>query len=153
MQIHCTVYIYVWLVNRRQTIPSIISVMLVKLTNAYHSSSTECAKIRIDRYRANVGPNNDQQLLIKILQWRDKPVVALDKNKTYVAELKFSTNVNKKTGIEWTNHDVIYIGEETINSSAVDCLYTFILAKYSGYNNLPKPVVVEDKPVIDDLPF
>jgi hypothetical protein len=130
----------------------IISVMKVLLSNMYYSSSSECTKIRIDRYHANVGPNNDQQLLIKILQWIDKPILNVDKNKTYIAELRFSINMSKN-GESFTNHDIIYIGEYYANEP-VSCLYTFILNKvHKSSPNEQINTVVVNQPVIDDLPF
>ncbi len=118
----------------------------------YYSSSSECTKIRIDRYHANVGPNNDQQLLIKILQWIDKPILNVDKNKTYIAELRFSINMSKN-GESFTNHDIIYIGEYYANEP-VSCLYTFILNKvHKSSPNEQINTVVVNQPVIDDLPF
>ena len=100
--------------------------MLVLLNKMYYTSSTECTKIRIDRYRACVGPNNEQQTLVKIIQWKDSPILYVDSDKMYVAELRFSTYANRDK--EYINHDIIYFGEYA-DGRPIDCLYAYVLYK------------------------
>lgn len=123
--------------------------MHVLINGIYHSSSSECNKIRIDRYRAKIGPSNEEYALIKILRWKHQPVLELDKNKTYVAEIRVSEYTNS-LGIKFMNLDVMLIGEYHEGKPA-DCIYSFIL------NNLKKKgedvLLSGPNPDRDDMPF
>lgn len=124
-------------------------IMQVLISDIYHSSSSECNKIRIDRYRAKIGPSNEEYTIIKILRWLHQPILELDRNKTYIAEIRSSEYTNS-LGFKYMNLDVILIGEYN-EGKPTDCIYSFILNKSKKATDVA--LSVGPNPDKDDLPF
>lgn len=134
--------------------------MEILIKDIYYSSSSECKKVRIDRYRAVL--SNGSEILVKMLNWLDKPIVQVLRHTDYYANVNAYENRNPYSGNTYINYDVILFGQPN-EKGVVTVDYSYILTKVATrINGIPQQNVTREdlqikrRPnddVVNDLPF